>query len=253
MRIALHSTGEIGDRTGRILLAEPDLTALGHYGHQGHTEDRRTMAIRDLTGFSVLVTDEPASNDALGLAGIAADDGLCAVLAADVEVDDELASRFRAGGVTLLVGSGLAGIAASLAAHEAARVESETEVTIAWTVPGNPARSGEAIPFPDPVGARWGRVVRRIDESRPTTTLVEVAIEGDWAAAMAKVSAGRRRTRVVGVADLGVHLDAIALAAGTLAVAEGSYPPGVWRPADSGAAFLRAALRVGMDVAAFSS
>jgi hypothetical protein len=198
------------------------------------------------------VTDEPAAPDALGLAGIAAEDGLSAVLAADAEVESELAGRFAAANTTLLVGAQTSGIAASLAAHQAARIDGETAITIAWTVPGTPLRSGEAIPFPDPVGARWGRVVERRADDVPITTYVEVPTDGEWWAAMTRVEAGRRNSRVVGVADLGVHLEAIALAAGALCVAEGSFLPGVWRPADAGAAYLQAALGIGMEVAAFS-
>jgi hypothetical protein len=251
MRIALHASGEIGRRAGRILLAERDLTALGLYGHTGRTEDRRTMAIRDLSGFAVLVTDETAPADALGLAAIAAEDGLSAVLSIDPgHVEPELADRFRGRGTTLLTGAGLPGLAGSLARHEAARVDDETGVMIAWTVPGSPLRSGEAVPFPEPVGACWGRKVEQTGAG-DTTIYVEVPIEGPWAAAMARVEAGRQRRRIIGVADLAVHLEAIALAAGTLATITGALPPGVWRPTDAGSSYLSHALAVGMDVAAY--
>ena len=254
MRIALNAAGEVGRRAARILLAERDLDALGLYGHRRGTEDRRTMAITELTGFSVLVTDEPAPADALGFARIAADDGLSCVLAASPEVDEDLAAAFRDAGTTLLVGADLAsGIAETLAAHEAARIEGETGVTVAWTVPGSPRRRGEAIPFPDPIGARWGtEVSRRVVDTIPVRRF-EVPVDGPWGAAMAKVQTGRRRARVVGVADLSDHLAAIALAAGTLVITGNGLPPGLWRPADAAAAFLGAALRVGMDVAAFTA
>lgn len=254
MRIALNAAGEVGRRTARILLAERDLDALGLYGHRGGTEDRRTMAITELTGFSILVADEPAPADALGLARIAADDGLSCVLAAAPDVDGDLADAFRDAGKTLLVGADLAsGIAETLAAHETTRIEGETGVSVAWTVPGSPRRRGEAIPFPDPIGARWGiEVSRRVEDTVPVRRF-EVPVEGPWGAAMARVETGRRRARVVGVADLADHLAAIALAAGTLVVAEGGLPPGVWRPADASSAFLGSALRVGMDVAAFTA
>ncbi len=253
MRIALNASGEVGTRAGRILLAERDLNALGLYGHSGKTEDRRTMAIRELTGFTVLVVDEPSPTDALALAGIAADDGLSAVLAVAADVEPALAERFLAAGTTLLTGAGLSGIADSLAAHEAARVDDETSIEVAWTVNGSPLRSGEAIPFPDPIGPRWGTVVERLDAPAPTLTRIEVPVDREWSAAMARVSAGTRRARIIGVADLGVHLEAIALAAGALAVTQGSFPPGVWKPADAAEPFLKAALDVGMEVATFTS
>jgi hypothetical protein len=58
---------------------------------------------------------------------------------------------------------------------------------------------------------------------------------------------------VVGIADLGPHLYGIALAAGALVVAERSIPPGVHRPGDHAEAYLSAALRMGLEVASYSS
>jgi hypothetical protein len=55
-------------------------------------------------------------------------------------------------------------------------------------------------------------------------------------------------TRIVGVADLAVHLEALALATGAMVVAE--YPPGANRPADLAESYLSRALDAGLDVAA---
>ena len=82
MRIALHVVGEVGRRAGRILLAERALTALGLYGQEGGpTEERRTMAIKDLVGFDLLVTD--AIEDASAFATRAADEGIPCVLSVE--------------------------------------------------------------------------------------------------------------------------------------------------------------------------
>jgi hypothetical protein len=59
-------------------------------------------------------------------------------------------------------------------------------------------------------------------------------------------------TRVVGVADLAPHLEALALAAGALAVAGGAFPPGIASPDEGADAYLAAALQAGLDVAAFA-
>ena len=59
-------------------------------------------------------------------------------------------------------------------------------------------------------------------------------------------------TRIVGVADLAPHLEALALAAGALAVGAGSYPPGTRSPADAAEAYLTEALEAGLDVAAYA-
>lgn len=248
MRIALHAVGDAGERAGRILLAERELVALGLYGHGGsHVADRRTIAIRDLSGYDVLVTDDVDAASAL--AGIALDDGLHCVVAAET-VDAGLAARFATAGRTLLIGSGtVASIAASLASHEVARTDEPLSVSMAWTVTGKPLHRGVAVAFPDPVGGRWGRRTGRSPER------IEVPVEGQWAGASVTVSGrvgGEPVRRVVGVADHRGHLEGIALAAGALAVTSGGYREGLHRPGDSPEAYLAAALRVGLGVATFT-
>ena len=250
MRIALHAAGEVGTRTGRILLAERSLDALGLYGHEGTTAERKTMAIRSVEGFDVLVTDDPG--DATSFARIAAEEGIPCVLAAAPEIDDDLARAFSQH--PLVVGADLSGIAECLAAHETASAGADLQLTVAWTESGSPRRSGEAIPFPDPVGARWGEIVEGATGAVPITRVM-CPVDEEWGAAMARVTgadAAGVQTRVVGVADLDVHLRAIALAAAVLAVVEGADPAGVHRPSDRAEHYLRAALSVGMDVASFT-
>jgi len=254
MRIALHSVGDTGRRAGRILLSEKGLAALGLYGQSGGvTEDRKTTAITSLDGYNPLVTDD--EGDAGSFARIAAEEGVSCVLSVRPDIDTDLFEAFATNGRTLLVGADLAGIAETLATHELAARGAASRITISWTVPGPTLGSGEAIPFPDPVGARWGRR-QRVPRNQPArdpveTMRVECPVTGPWAGAMARVTGNG--DRVVGIADDAAHLAGIALAAGALAVAEGSFPPGVWMPADGSEAFLAAAIRVGMDVAAYMS
>lgn len=248
MRIALHAVGEAGRRAARILLAERELTALGLYGHgSSHVADRRTIAIRDLEGYDILVTDDVDAASAF--AGIALDDGLDCVLSAD-KVDGDLAERYARAGHTLLVGSGsVASIATSLASHEVARVDEVSAVTMAWTIPGKPLHHGLAVAFPDPVGGRWGRLAGRSPDR------IEVPVDGEWAGASVTVTGaigGEAVRRVVGVADHREHLEGISLATGALAVVAGGFQAGLHRPGDSPDAFLTAALRVGLGVAAFT-
>jgi len=256
MRIALHAAGEIGHRTARILLSERSLTALGLYGHQAGsaTEDRRMTAIQEVTGFDILVTDTAV--DPLGFARIAADEGISCVLAADAAPDAALASLFRAAGTTLLTAAGLGGgIAETLASHELTTIEEGRRVRISWTEPGRLLGGGEAVPFPEPVGARWGRKVPARPGDRYPTTRVISPVDGEWAGAVAEVTGlidGTMVQRVVGVADHADHLAALALAAGAVAVAEGDAPAGAHLPAGIAAAYLAAALRMGMDVATFT-
>lgn len=248
MRIAIHPVGEVGRRAALILLAERNLVALGLYGYQGAISERRTIKIRELTGYSPLATDDTES--ASNLAGIAADDGIPCVVTAD-QIDSEVVHRFEERGLALLVGANLSGIAESLTAHEVARTEHVARTITAWTVPGKPLRRGEAVAFPQPVSARWGDVAGRDDGG----VRIRVPIEGEWAGASATVIGDvndERVQRVVGIADLGDHLAGIALAAGTLMVAEGAIGPGLHRPGDHAELYLAAALRVGLEVAAYS-
>jgi hypothetical protein len=252
-RIALHPAGEVGRRAGRILAAERDLEALGIYGQHGTgTEDRRSMAISSLSGFSVLATD---AADGLALAAIAVEDGLGCVLSGDSMPDPALSAAFITAGRALVVAADLAcGIAESLAHHETVRTDAHLAVTIAWTDSGKPLRRGEAIPFPDPVGALWGRKLARRETDRVPTTRLVAHAEGPWAAAMVRVT-GRRGDqvveRIVGVADHGDHLRALALAAATVAATEGAFSPGVHRSAEAGEAYLALLLRMGLEVACY--
>ncbi len=250
MRIAIHQVDDVGLRSGRILLGERRLSALGIVGRRPSTvTDARLEPALDLGIYDVLVSDDTA--DPVAQAEAALEAGISCVLWADP--DDQLAAlaeRYVTAGRTLLLGANLAGgLAPCLAAHETARATEVLDVSIAWTEPGRPLRRGEPIPFPDPVGARWAR-------SRDSDSSVRryvAPIDGEWAAAMARVTAGTPDgvlARVVGVADLAPHLEALALAAGALTIGEYGY--GLAVPADRAEDFLANALDAGLDVAAYS-
>lgn len=242
MRLALNATGEVGTRTGLILLAERSLDALGIYGGATLAGERRVRRITDLTGFDLLVTDDPSP---AAIAAIAAEDGISCVVAGSVPA--ALGDRFAAAGRTVLAGADLSGIASTLAAHEAVVMDAPVTVSAAWTVPGTSLRRGVGVGFPDPVGARWGR---------PAQDGVEVPMGGSWAGASVTVRGtrgGRPVERLLGVADQRDHLLAIALAAGAIAVADGEFPAGLHRPADRPVAYLGAALRVGLGVASHTA
>ena len=92
-----------------------------------------------------------------------------------------------------------AGLAPSLAAHEIALGGVVMDTVIAWTEPGTPLRRGEAISFPDPVGPRWA--TRR--PSGQGTTAYAAPVEGEWAAALVRVtSAGTDGVLVALVAEV---------------------------------------------------
>ncbi|MFQ5947508.1 MAG: hypothetical protein ACE5KX_01430 [Acidimicrobiia bacterium] len=258
MRIAIHATEEVGTRAGRIMLAERDLKAMGLFEYEGRKfDDRRIVPATELAHFDVVVSDDLHRPERL--AEIAAEASISCVLRADFVPLDDLEARFSGPGTTLLVGANLAqGIAATLAAHELARTNEVLDLTLGWTVEGRPRRRGEAIPFPDPVGARWAQEVEVDDsdgrDSVPVHRFV-APIEGEWAGAMARVTGvdgDGVAQRVVGVADHVNHLEAIALAAGALAVAANGYEPGVRRPEEAPERYLEAALGIGMAVATYT-
>lgn len=250
MRIAIHQVDDVGLRAGRILLGERRLDSLGIVGRRPSTvTDERLEPVLDLGAYDVLVSDDvvaPADQ-----AREALEAGISCVLWADT--DDELAELGEAFGAaqrTLLTGANLAaGLAPCLAAHEQARASEILDVAIAWTEPGRALRRGEAIPFPDPVGARWAR--QRSAEGHARYFVAP--LDGEWAAAMARVTTGTRDgvlARVVGVADFAPHLEALALAAGAMTIGEYGY--GLVTPESRAEEYLAAALDAGLDVAAYS-
>jgi len=242
MRVALHHTTDIGLRAGRILLAEPRLRRLGVIDRRTHEADPRVRSIENVDGYDLVVTDGEDPEPMLDRAAAA---GIHCVVWVD---GPDLSDRGGFEDTTLLLGANLAtGLALSLGSHEGATLPDADTELVAWTEPGRALRSGEAISFPDPVGPRWGRVRSEGGSTRE----VMVPLDGAWAAILTRVSDGTT-TRTVGVSDLAEHLEALALAAGALAVSAGAYPAGPARPADAAAEYLFAALGAGLDVASFT-
>jgi hypothetical protein len=97
------------------------------------------------------------------------------------------------------------------------------------------------------VGARWGRVRFR----NGTTTEVVVPVGDEWAGVVIRVTEDGA-TRILGIADLASHLEALSLAAGAVVMAAGSHQPGRVRPSDIADDYLLAALRAGLDIASFT-
>ena len=246
MRLALYQSGEVATRAGRILLAERSLTALGLVDKHPTEADDRLEHVEVLATYDALMTDSSSPNEQIEAALSA---GISCVVWDDAEdAADEYGEDFAAAGLKLLTGCNLgSGIAPSLTAHEVAGAGTVLDVTTAWTEPGTPRRRGEPIPFPEPVGSRWAEP----RETAYTDRAYIARTTGEWAAAMARVTGATEAgvvTRIVGVSDLAVHLEAIALATGAMVISE--YTPGANRPADQAEAYLSRALNAGLDVAA---
>ena len=240
MRIALHPASSVGVRAGRLLLGERALETLGITGTPVHERDPRVVPIEDVAGYDVFVTDD----DDLTIARAAVEEGVPVVTWVDGDglnvADPE---------VPVLTGANLAtGIGHALLARELG-VSDDTEASLlAWTEPGSSLRSGEPVTFPDPVGARWGRIRRREGDHVD----VVVPVPDEWAGVVVRITEPDR-TRILGIADLAEHLEALALTAGAVAVAGGETPGGRVRPEDVADAYLLAGLRAGLDVASFTA
>lgn len=227
----------MGLKAGRLLLGEEALDILGILDHPVDTREPRVHRITSLNGFDVAVTDDPD----IGIGSDALAAGIPLVVWVDGDGFDTSAAT-----VPVLTGANLAtGIARALAAREAP--SRPTATVVAWTEPGKPLRTGEPVTFPDPVGARWGKVRHR-ERNR---TEVVVPIAGDWAGAVVHTTV-EGTTRILGIADDATHLEALALAAGTVVLANGPHPAGGLKPEDVADAYVLAALKAGLDIASFT-
>lgn len=237
MRIALDHTSEIGVRAGRLLLGEPDLEMLGIVRRDVKDRDRRLNRVDTVTDFDAVVTDDPDST----ILAEAMEAGVPCVLWADT-VD----TAIDASGATVLAGSNLvSGIGRSLAEREAV---DDAQILFAWTEPGKPIRSGEPVSFPEPVGPRWGTrrgmTNRRLDVAAP--------VPDEWAGIVVRATT-TTSVCTFGIADLATHLEAIALASGAVITALGQVPTGLHTPDEFADDYLAAALRIGLDIASFTS
>ncbi len=240
MRIALDYTSEIGVRAGKLLMGEEELELLGVLRREVKDRDPRIRRVESITGFDAVMTDDPESS----VVAEAITDGIPCVLWADTAVlpDDRETA-------TVLVGANLVeGIGRSLLARETAGPTGTSRSLFAWTEPGKPLRRGEAVTFPDPVGARWGSL------RRSTGDLIEIAVPvpDEWAGVLVSTT-DDDTTGTIAIADLATHLEGIALAAGAVVTAGGAVPAGVHTAPSFALSYLDAAVRIGLDMASFTA
>lgn len=218
--------------------------------------DSRLRPVRQLSDWDALVTD--VHSNATRDIDHAMNAGLPLVAWADDRHTVSAARRrqqsFRQTGSALLMGCNLrSGIGPALAGHQAAQADEVLEAVLGWTESGRPLRRGEAVPFPDPIGPLWARPGRLPFPS--DSRQLAAPTEGPWASVVTRVNAvvdDGVVTRTVGVADDELHLQAIALAAGALAVLDGAYRPGLQWVEQAAAPYLERALSLGLEVAAFT-
>lgn len=249
MKIAFEASDEAGRRAILLLIGDPEVEHIGLIGEPHKPpRDPRISNAESAHGFDLVVTDARDPSDA---ARTAREAETHLVTLADFDPDDALSD------ITQLSGSSLgSGIAPCLAWHEVAQTSEVLELSIAWTEPGKPLRRGEGVPFPDPVGARWGLEVGAHAINGIPSRQIAVPVNGDWAAAMARVTGVIEDgvvQRVVGVSDLAAHLEALALASGALTVGRGQFDAGNRTATDAAEPYLATALDMGMAVASYTS
>ena len=248
MKIALEATGKIGSRAARVLLAESSVEAIGLIGRRSTTPDPRVSTITNLAGWDVVASD--ATEHLARRYRQASDHGIPFVVPIDEPTLDTHPD------IPLILGANpSAGLAASLAAHECTRHDTPMEAVVGWTEPGRSLRRGLPLAFPQPIGNLWAEPGREIwPEAPPATQFLAAPFDGPWIGLTVRVTAATPEgveVRTLGVADDRAFLGGIALAAAVLAAGAGAYPVGSNYPTAAYREYLDAALRAGLDIAAF--
>jgi hypothetical protein len=238
MRIAIDGTDEIAARTARVLFAERGVSHIG-FMQSGMTRlGKRTAEAEDLETYDVILsTGETAATDLIARGSVL---GVPLVL-----WHDEPGLHRGPSTMPVVASSNLgSALAPSLVHHPSAAVTSSDTVTIAWTEPGKPLRKGAAVTFPDPIGPVWavergnGHLVARTSD--------------EWSGAVVTVR-GPSDQRIVGVSDLGTHLEALTLASVAVLAAEGIYGPVIGDASAHGSELLAMAMEMELEVAVWRS
>ncbi len=217
VKIAIHQTGPVAGRCAEILLAEADLTLLGVLDQ----DPKRTniVKVEDLSDWDVLVSDALDTEEIVAEATtanipLAVRGPVATPVQIPVFADASLAALARAVATTL------------------------TPRLVAMTAPGTPLRSGVPIAFPPPVG--------RLRSNPPSDGLVVAPTSGEWAGIIVEAA-----SEVVGVADQGAFLDAIALAAAAIVMATESHDMGLVDVRSIADRYLSIAEAAGLEIASF--
>jgi len=238
MRVALDGTDEVAARTARILFAESSVSHIGFMQPGMATLGSRTKAAEELDTYDVILsTGETLAADLIAQASVR---GVPLVL----WQDEPLLHRGPATTPVVVSANLGSALAPSLVHHPSAGVTKSDTVTIAWTEPGKPYRKGKAVTFPDPVGPMWAR-------ERTGGHLVARTSE-NWSGAVVTVN-GPGGERIVGISDLGSHLEALTLASVALLTAEGFYSAAIDDASRHGSEVLAQAMEMELDVAVWRS
>jgi hypothetical protein len=238
VKIVLDSGSEIGQRAAWILLGDARCSQLVLLNKGWIPSDARVTQGKDIADAGVVISD--GTTPLTSLIGRASVAGVPLVVWSDVT-----ASELGPAAVPVVVGANVGTtLVDALLTHPTSMPTADDSVTVAWTEPGKAHRGGTSMAFPEPVGMAWteqrspGRFVAyRDDEWAGATTIVE----------------GEQGRRVVGVADLGAHIEALTLAAVGFVAANGSFAPGIQEPSNSLPQILAEARNLELEVAVWRS
>jgi hypothetical protein len=246
MRIALAPAAATGLRSGRVLLADQRVTALGALRADVHSQDARVESIESLGGWDLLVSDAPIDDDRVidaARAGIP--------LVTPFNLDDLHTDQ-----PAVVSASRESGIPAALAVLAMDRLDTVASVTAAITVPAKGIRRGRTAVFPEPISARWSETVPSPVATPEGLVFLHAPYDGPLTGISVRASGdldGRRCTVVHGVVDDPLFLGAIALAAAGLMLLDGDPIEGPTEVQTRAAAYLAACRTAGLAVASFNA
>ncbi len=234
VRIALDTGSDVGQRTARIFLGDPRCDKLVMINSGWVPRDRRVVQARKFSDVDVVVSD--GTTPLTSLIGRSSVAGVPLVVWPDVPASD-----LGTASIPVIVGANVGStLADALLTHPSSQPALEDTVRVAWTEPGKPHHKGTPITFPDPIGMAWS-------EERAGGRFVAFR-DDEWAGATTIVD-GPSGQRIVGVADLGSHLEALTLASVAFAAAAGSFDPGIQSTAAERKAILSEARNLELDIA----
>ena len=212
MRIALAPSGPTGLRTGRVLLADGRVTAVGAFGTDVHSQDSRVRSIESLDGWDMVVSDAAPDDKRITEA---VDAG---ILLVTPHTAAEL-SEIRERSPMLVAASPASGLPAALAVSAMSHLDSVEKVSAAITAPARRVPHQNALSYPDPIGPLWSESVPAPIQTLRDLLFYHSPYDGSLAGITARAEgkvAGRNKTISYGIVDDPLILGCIGLAAAAL-------------------------------------
>lgn len=237
MRVAIDTSTEVGNRSVRALLSEDFIEHIGVL-NETVPNKARSGPVVDLASYDVLLSD--GTTDFHRLVGQCSVAGVPLVLWHDHD-----ATMGGTTSIPIVHGANVAtALTAALCAHPNAQVTDDDNVIVGWTEPGKPQPSGEALPFPDPIGSVWG--------SRRSPGRYAALRDDEWGGAVVDID-GPAGRRIVGVADNSAYIEAITLAGTAITAANGQYANGPIPASEAGEHLVNVLIDMELEFAVWRS